>query len=56
MAAAATKCRAILAMVEEVGVEPDGGLPLKQKGQAEGEWTVCDHRMTQGFDCQVSQI
>ena len=46
LAAAAAKRRAILAAVEtavgEAGMEPDGGLPLKQKGQAEGEWRMCN--------------
>ena len=58
LAAAAAKGRAILATAKtaagEVGMELDDGSLSKQKGQAEGEWTVCDCYMMWGFDCQVS--
>ena len=55
---AAARHGAVLAAAEtaakEAGTEQDGGLPSKQKGQAEGEWLACDRCMTRGFDCQVS--
>ena len=60
VAAAAVRHKAVLAMAEtaaeEVGMESDGGLLLKQKGWVEGEQMVCDRCAIWGFECQVSQM
>ena len=40
----------------EVEVEQGCGLPSKQKGWVEGEHTACDHYVTWGFECKVSQF
>ena len=54
-AAAAARCRAILAtaetVAEEAGMEQDSGSPSKQKGQADGERLACDCCTTRSFDC-----
>ena len=40
---------------EEAELE-QGGLPSKQKGQAECKWVACDCCVMQGFECQVSDF